>query len=180
MNRRSFSSCKSSICGCGLCDDMGQCHAGYEGYAQPRMARMARVAHAERGTQSAHIARMGYTGCGVAERLFAVRRQRPVAACMVKNAPRKGGAPAWRTQGEWSGPGLAGGPPRAICPLGMERRGGEKDGCLECGRRGGELGARRGLGPSRGECSRSLSDLHLTAVSNILYTQSNISEFVTT
>lgn len=177
MDGRSFSSCKSAQYSCGPCDDMRQCRVARGGYTERRMAH---VTHAERGTQSAHIAPMGYTRCGVAERLFDVCRHRPVAACMVKDAPRKGGVSAWCAQGEWSDPGR-----RPACRgrsllLLWRAAGGRRasvrnaaDGVVNSGRA-------RGSGPSRGGCSQGLSELRVTAVSNNSYTQSNIFEFVTT
>lgn len=175
MDGRSFSSCKSVIYRCGPRDDMRQCQAARGGYTERRMAR---VTHAERGTQSAHIALMGYSGGAVTERLFAVCRHRPVAACMVKDAPRKGGASAWCAQGEQSDPGRPAAR-RGRFLLRSAAGGGQvsvrnaADGVVNSGRA-------RGSGPSRGGCSQGLSDLRVTAVSNDSCTESIIFEFVTT
>ena len=114
-------------------------HLMFEGHAERSIAR---VAHAGCALRSAHIARMDYTARDMAERVFALRRQRPVSACMVKDAPRKDGVSAWRAQGVRSVPGLL-----AACrerPVLVTRSaavGGKMRG-LQCGRRGGDSGAR--------------------------------------
>ena len=101
---------------------------------------IARVAHAGCAIWPAHIARMDYTAPDMVERVIALRRQRPVAACMVKDAPRKDGASAWRAQGVRSVPGLL-----VACrerPVLVTRSaavGGKMRG-LQCGRRGGDSG----------------------------------------
>lgn len=126
------------------------------------------------------IVRMGYNGHSRAERVPAARRRRRVAACMVEDAPRKGGAPVLHARH------LAGARPvarRAIRPYGVDRygagrRGREKMRDLECGRLDGdsETGEQ---GLSLGESLRAFPDLHLAALSSYRYTQSNIFKFVT-
>jgi hypothetical protein len=101
---------------------------------------IARVAHAGRATRPTRIARVGYP-CDVAERPFALRGRRPLAACMVEDASRNGGAPARRARGRRSAQGRSVAcHARPVIVTRSAAAGGKMRG-LECGRRGGNSGA---------------------------------------
>lgn len=101
--------------------------------------RIARVAHAGRATRPARIVRMDYMR-GLAERPFALRVPRLLAACMVEDASRKGGAPACRARGCRGTQGrLAACRARPVIET-RSAAAGEKMRGLECGRRGGNSG----------------------------------------
>ena len=103
--------------------------------------RIVPVAHAVRASRPAYIARMGHAR-GVAERPFALRGPRPVAACMVEDASRTGGALACRARGRRSAQGRSAAcRARPVIATRSAAAGGKMRG-LECGRRGGNSGAR--------------------------------------
>lgn len=111
---------------------------------------MARAAHAGCATRPAQAARLGYIGIarlGYADRgmikpVFAVRRRRPLAACMVKDAPRNGGALGWHTQN------LAGARPARTVPTTV---GAMAPSAAAGERRGAESAADGVMARSRGE-----------------------------
>jgi hypothetical protein len=118
--------------------------------------RVARMAHLGQAAGTDHVARPDYLPGGRGERLFDIGRRRPVAACMVEDAPERTAlavrpadfVPAARAaaagkMGEWP----------AARSGGVRARG---------------FSGRPGL--SRSEIRTSLSDLHMTALSDYLYT----------
>ena len=66
---------------------------------------IARVAHAGRTTPAGPHSAHGLSDRGVAEGPFALRGRRPLAACMVEDASRNGGAPVCRARGRRSAQG---------------------------------------------------------------------------
>lgn len=73
----------------------------------------ARLAHPPRVGQTAHVRaeprvvrteQMGYTACGMGEHVWTGSRRSFLAACMVKDASRWGGVPAWRARGTCPAP----------------------------------------------------------------------------
>lgn len=147
-----------------------------------RGAGRAKHPAGSRGARNGYtgIVRMGYNGHSRAEGVSAARCRLRVAACMVEDAPGKGGAPVLHARH------LAGARPaerRAIRPYGVDRYGAGRRGRgkmrdLECGRLDGDSDTGE-EGLSLGESLRAFPDLHVAALSSYRYTQSNIFKFVT-
>ena len=146
----------------------------------------------------------GHSAPDVAERVHEAPCRRPGATCMVIDAPRLSGAPAWRTRERSRGQGRSGARRCRSAQGGQVTRGrrsarGQSGACyaraagvarstpaggkmrgVECGRRGDDSGRAGGLGLSRGESLRSLSDLHLASECNYPRTKSNTFKFMAT
>lgn len=131
-------------------------HLRHSGPASLMPDRVTRVTRLRQAAGTDHVARSDYSPGGRGERLFDIGRRRPVAACMVEDAPERT-APAVQ--------------PADFVPSARAATAGKMGEWLaarSCGVQARGFSVRPGL--SRSEIRTSLSDLHMTAMSDYLYT----------